>query len=109
MRIARGHAEGTRSFGDAEVKEEGGLRLSSLRWRFCLEFGLAGVAAILAVLTVLIHDWAEVLFGFEPDEGGGAFEIGVTLVAFVAAVVSQSGRAEGTATKLAAAYGAAGL
>jgi hypothetical protein len=52
-----------------------------LRLRFWIEAGLATISGVLAVLTLVVHDWAELIFGIEPDEGNGSFEIAVTVIA----------------------------
>jgi H+/Cl- antiporter ClcA len=53
---------------------------------------VAIVAGLLAIATLLVHDWAEMLFGIEPDEGNGWFEFAVTaflaLVAFGMALLT---------------------
>jgi len=41
----------------------------------------------LAIGTLIVHDWAEILFDIEPDEGSGAFEVGVTLVIALVSIV----------------------
>ena len=38
------------------------------------ELVLATLAAALGVGTLIWHDWIEVVFGVEPDEGSGSFE-----------------------------------
>ena len=61
----------------------GGAALSG---RFWLEVALAGIAAILFVLTLVWHDWIEA-FGIEPDGGNGSLEWVVVGVFAVAALV----------------------
>jgi hypothetical protein len=34
----------------------------------------------------MIPGWAEVVFGFDPDEGGGAFEVAATVAALVGTI-----------------------
>jgi len=58
----------------------------SLRRRFWIEFGLAATFAFLALATLIVPDWAEALFGFDPDVGGGAFEIAVTMLTLAGTV-----------------------
>jgi hypothetical protein len=41
---------------------------------FWLESALAAVSAFLAVLTLVWRDWAESIFGLDPDHGNGSFE-----------------------------------
>jgi hypothetical protein len=42
------------------------------RWRW--EFAFAGLFSALAVITAVIPDWIEVVFGIEPDGGSGSLE-----------------------------------
>ncbi len=58
-----------------------------LRLRFWIEAGLAAVSAILAIGTLVWHDWAESIFGIDPDEGNGSFEVAVTLIAVALTVL----------------------
>ena len=46
----------------------------TLRRRFWVEFILACLSGSLAALTLVRHNWIELLFGFEPDSGDGSFE-----------------------------------
>ncbi len=54
------------------------------RTRFHVEAGLAAVTGVLTLVTAAWHDWIEIVFGVEPDAGGGALEWG--LVVALAAV-----------------------
>ena len=51
---------------------------STLRWRTWLYGVAAVISVVLAITTLLWHDWAEILFDIDPDEGSGWFEFGVT-------------------------------
>jgi hypothetical protein len=57
------------------------------------EFALAGVFAILALLTAVVPDWIEVVFKVDPDGGSGALEwwivIGFGAVAVAAALLGR--------------------
>jgi hypothetical protein len=65
-----------------------------MRGRFWLEVALAGVAAILFVLTLVWHDWIEA-FGIEPDGGNGSLEwVVVALFAVAALVCAALARSE---------------
>jgi hypothetical protein len=44
------------------------------RRRFWIEVGLAFVSAALFAITLLWHDWIEIVFGVDPDEGNGLVE-----------------------------------
>jgi hypothetical protein len=65
-----------------------------LRGRFWLELALAGIAAILFVLTLVWHDWIEA-FGIEPDGGNGSLEwVIVGVFAIAALTCAALARAE---------------
>lgn len=51
-------------------------------------FSLAALFAALAVLTLIVPDWIEVVFGVEPDAGSGSLEWAIALVFGVLAVLS---------------------
>lgn len=64
----------------------------ALRRRFWFETAMAGIATLLAVVTLVRRDWIEALFALDPDRGSGALEwtivgsllalaIGLTLLA----------------------------
>lgn len=59
----------------------------TIRKRFWLECTLAGLSLSLAVLTLVRHDWIELLVGLEPDGGDGSFEWGLVAILLVAAGV----------------------
>jgi len=40
-----------------------------------LETLLAGIAGVLALVTIFWHDWIEALTGWDPDQHNGSFEI----------------------------------
>jgi hypothetical protein len=50
------------------------------RKRFWVETLLACLSGGLTVLTLVRHDWIELLFGAEPDSGDGSFEWALVLV-----------------------------
>lgn len=45
------------------------------RRRFWVEVGLALVSVGLFAITLLWHDWIEIVFGIDPDEGNGLVEM----------------------------------
>ena len=49
------------------------------RARYLMEMACAFVCAGLAVLTIAVHDWIEVVFGVNPDGGSGLWEAAITL------------------------------
>jgi hypothetical protein len=66
-----------------------------VRVRFWVEASLALLSAGLGVVTLLWHNWIELLFGVEPDGGDGSFEWGIVVFLLsVAAAFSLLARAE---------------
>lgn len=62
----------------------------ALRGRFWLEAVLAIVTGILFVVTLVWHNWAEIIFNIDPDQGSGLFEwivVGVLLVVTIVLIV----------------------
>ena len=62
----------------------------ALRGRFWLETSLAILTSILFVITLVWHNWAEIIFKMDPDQGSGLFEwlvVGVLLAATIALIV----------------------
>jgi hypothetical protein len=45
------------------------------RRRFWIEVGLGLVSAGLFAVTFFWHDWIEIVFGVDPDEGNGLVEV----------------------------------
>ena len=58
-----------------------------MRARAWLETFLAALAAGLAVLTLISHEWIEVLTGMDPDEGSGSLEWLIVVICGVLAVL----------------------
>lgn len=52
----------------------------SLRRRFWLESILGSITGVIAVVTLLWHDWIEAVFGVDPDKGNGSAEWVVVLI-----------------------------
>ena len=67
--------------------------MRNVRLRFWAECALAGLAAVLAVLTAAWPNWIELLFGADPDGGDGSAEWGIVaalaLVAIIFAVLAR--------------------
>jgi hypothetical protein len=59
----------------------------TVRIRFWIEAALASLAAGLLVLTLILREWIELLFGVDPDGGDGSLERAVVAVLLVATVV----------------------
>jgi hypothetical protein len=60
--------------------------MHDLRRRFWLELALAILSAGLLVVTVVWHDWIEIVFRVDPDRGSGWFEWLVVALTFVVSV-----------------------
>jgi undecaprenyl pyrophosphate phosphatase UppP len=54
-----------------------------LRHRFWLESVLGSTTCILAVITLFWHDWIEIIFGVDPDQGNGSAEWLVVVILFI--------------------------
>lgn len=66
-----------------------------VRNRFWVESGLAVLSGCLALVTLVWHNWIELLFGVEPDGGDGSFEWGLVVFLLLATVIfSALARAE---------------
>ena len=63
---------------------------NALRGRFWLETSLAIVTGILFVITLVWHNWVEIIFKMDPDQGSGLLEwlvVGTLLVVTIALIV----------------------
>ena len=60
-----------------------GDRRSSRVW---IETALASASTVLALLTLFVRDWIEVVFRIDPDAGSGAAEWLIVVIWAVAAV-----------------------
>ncbi|MFD9366423.1 ABC transporter permease [Streptomyces sp. NPDC060020] len=62
----------------------------TVRRRFWVEVALGSLSALLFVVTLVWHDWIEILFDVEPDAGSGSLEwvivAGTALVAVLCAL-----------------------
>jgi Flp pilus assembly protein TadG len=67
----------------------------SIHRRARFEWAVASTASVLAVVTLVWHDWIEIAFGADPDEGSGAVEWAIVLVlALVASGAAVAGSYE---------------
>jgi hypothetical protein len=48
--------------------------MNGIRRRFLIEAGLGTATFILMVVTLVWHDWIEIVFGVDPDDHNGVFE-----------------------------------
>jgi hypothetical protein len=69
--------------------------MNAKKLRFVGPTVLAGICAVLAVLTAIWPQWIEEVFGVEPDQGSGSFEWLVVLsLGIVAAISAEVARRE---------------
>jgi hypothetical protein len=68
------------------AKGTGWEEIPVARLRYPLELACALVCGTLAVLTLVIHNWIEVVFGVDPDGGSGLAEVAIVAVLFVVSV-----------------------
>lgn len=74
------------------MKGEVASMSKALRRRFWLETVLGVVTGILFVITLVWHDWIEIIFNVDPDQGNGSLEwlivaalLVVTIILFILA------------------------
>ena len=58
-----------------------------LRLRFWIEAGFATLTGVLFVITLFWHDWVEIIFGVDPDQGNGLLEWSIVGALLVATIV----------------------
>jgi hypothetical protein len=54
--------------------------------RFWTELSLASASGGLCILTLVWHEWIELLFGVDPDGGDGSLEWAIVAASFAVAV-----------------------
>jgi hypothetical protein len=57
-----------------------------LRHRFWVEILLGSVTGVLAIVTLLWHEWIEIIFGVDPDKGNGSAEWAVVALLMIVTV-----------------------
>jgi hypothetical protein len=68
--------------------------------RMVIEYVLAAVFVVLAVITVTTPQWIEALFGIDPDRGSGALEwLIVALFGLLAVVAAGLGTRDALARR----------
>jgi hypothetical protein len=60
------------------------------RLRYMLESACAIACAVLAVLTLAVKDWIEVVFRMNPDRGSGFTEVAIVVTLAVTSVISAA-------------------
>lgn len=55
-----------------------------LRFRFWLEAGLATLAGLMFLGTLIWSDWIEIVLGVDPDSGNGSVERLIVMVLIIA-------------------------
>jgi hypothetical protein len=61
---------------------------ATLRLRFWVQAGLSALSGSLFVLTWLLPDWIEAVFGVDPDRHSGALEWAIAVALLVTCVAS---------------------
>ncbi len=75
---------------------------SGLRHRFWLESVLALTTGAATIITLSWHDWIEIIFGVDPDEGNGSAEwLVVVILLIVTSVLVLGARLEWRRARLA--------
>lgn len=62
----------------------------ALKRRFWIETSIAVVTGVMFVLTLVWHDWIELIFNVDPDQGSGLLEwliVGALLVVTITLLV----------------------
>jgi hypothetical protein len=62
-----------------------------MKARAWLATGMSLISAVLVVVTLVVPDWIEEVFGLDPDAGNGSAEILITLGLVALTVVSGFG------------------
>ncbi|MET3988082.1 ABC transporter permease [Streptomyces sp. PvR034] len=76
-----------------------------VRTRFWAETALGSLSGLLFLVTLVRRDWIELLFGVEPDAGGGALEwLIVAVTALVTVLCAVGARMEWRRTHPAGAH-----
>jgi hypothetical protein len=67
----------------------------ALRRRFWIEIVLGSATGVLAIVTLLWHEWIEIFFRVDPDKGNGSAEwLVVALFMIVTVILAIAARLE---------------
>ena len=67
--------------------------MKGIRRRFLIEAGLGTATFVLMVVTLVWHDWIEIVFGVDPDNHNGLFEwLVVAILALVTVTLAVLAR-----------------
>ena len=85
-----GVADAGSGYGGGRLRSRGDLAVA-----FWADVVLSGFATFLGLVTILWHDWIEVVFGVDPDHGNGSAEwIAVVVLLAIGAVAGALARRE---------------
>ncbi len=62
----------------------------ALRRRFWLETGMAVLAGVVLVITLVRNDWIEIVFGVDPDSNNGSLEKLIVIALLVVTITLLS-------------------
>ena len=63
-------------------------KTDGLRARFYVELVLGAAALLLLAVTLVWHDWIELVFGIDPDAGNGSLELAICFALLAATMLS---------------------
>ncbi|MGH9057144.1 MAG: ABC transporter permease [Acidimicrobiales bacterium] len=56
--------------------------MRNLRWWFWIESATALLTTVVGLVTLLWHDWIELVLGVDPDHGNGSIEVWFVVAMF---------------------------
>jgi hypothetical protein len=72
----------------ANVDRKDPVVARQLPTRFWIEAVVAGIGAVLFLLTLITREWIEMLTGLDPDGGSGTIEFGLAIGLLAVATLS---------------------